>query len=160
MGAIVNAKFSWSRWLPAGRVLVQQGIKKCPNILVMPTIDIGDIDICHAITFYGVSSKGRISRQWTTYKWSVADGVDFCKPWEQLCSSSCERYSKCAKKGEVLSRENRSHFRSLGSLDPNHQVTIGILQNQSSLGYFNCLKFVPWWLTGSPLKIINGSQLL
>lgn len=67
---------------------------------------------------------------------------------------------KKKRKGYCVEK-HRSHFKpSLGSLAPNCQVTVGILQNQSSLSCFNCLKFVLWWLTGSPLKIINGSQLL
>lgn len=31
--------------------------KKCPDRLVMPTTDMGDIDICRAITFYGFPPK-------------------------------------------------------------------------------------------------------
>lgn len=167
MDAILNAKFNWLEVVAYGQSPCSAGkkiLKRCPDRLVMPTIDIGDIDIYHAITFCGVSAKGHISRQGTTFRWTVTDAVDFWKLREQLCCSSCERYSKWEKKKKrkrYCVEKHRSHFKSsLGSLAPNCQVTAGILQIQSSLSCFNCLKFVLWWLTGSPLKIINGSQLL
>lgn len=97
MGAILNAKFNWLGVVAYGQSPCSAGkkfLKWCPDRLVMPTIDIGDIDIYHAINFCGVSSKGHIGRQGTTFKLSVADAVDFWKPWEQLCCFSCERYSK------------------------------------------------------------------
>ena len=67
----MNAKFNWLGVIVWGRVLVQQEknkTKNCPDRLVMPTTDLGEIDICHTITFYGVSSKGRIGRQGATFR--------------------------------------------------------------------------------------------
>lgn len=49
----------------------------------------------------------------------------------------------------------------LDALDPTIKRLKGFCRIRALGRFFNCLSFVAkWWLTGSPLKIINSSQLL